>query len=70
MYFRVKLESSVLQNLLCKSARLNRSKIRLGSIETRAYCFSAEFSNSVQARMMFRVLCFALSTKGKTLATF
>ena len=32
--------------------------------------FSVEFSNSAQARLMCRVLCFVLSIKGKTLATF
>ena len=62
--FCIKLESSVLQDLLCKFAWFDRS------IEARADCFSAEFSNSAQARWMCRVLCFALSIKGKTLATF
>ena len=51
----VKLESSVLQDLLCKSAWLDRS------IESRAHCFSTEFSNSTQTRLMCRVLCFVLS---------
>ena len=32
--------------------------------------FFAKFSNSTQACMMCRVLCFALNIKGKTLATF
>ena len=41
-----------------------------GSIEARADYFSAEFSNLAQARLMCRVLCFALSIKGKTLTTF
>ena len=55
--FSVKLESSVLQDLLCKSAWLDRSRI-------------VEFSNLAQARLTCRVLCFALSIKGETLATF
>ena len=40
------------------------------SIEARANCFFVEFSNSAQARLTCKVLCFALSIKGKTLATF
>ena len=40
----VKLESSVLQDLLCKSAWLNQSRISQ-SIEAHADCFSAEFFN-------------------------
>ena len=32
--------------------------------------FSIEFSNSAQAGMMCRVLCFVLNIKGKNLATF
>ena len=39
-------------------------------IETRADNFSVEFSNSAQARLTCRVLCFALGIKGKTLAIF
>ena len=65
----VKLESSVLQDLLCKSAWLDRSRISR-SIEAHADCFSTEFFNSAQARLTCRVLCFVLSIKGKTLATF
>ena len=65
----VKLESSKLQDLLCKFAWFNQSRIRLDR-STYAYCFSVEFSNSAQARLTYRVLCFALSIKGKTLATF
>ena len=42
----------------------------LDLLKTRANCFSAKFSNSAQARLTYRVLCFALSIKGKTLATF
>ena len=40
------------------------------SIEARADWFFVEISNSAQARLKCRVLCFALSIKGKTLATF
>ena len=63
MYLYVKLESSVLQDLLCKSAWLDQSKVV-------KIFFSAEFSNLTQARLTCKVLCFALSIKGKTLATF
>ena len=61
--FIAKLESSNCRKLLftfCKSR----------SIEASAECFSAEFSNSAQAHMTCRVLCFALSVKGKALAMF
>ena len=41
----VKLESSVLQDLMCKSAKLDQSKLDL--IDQSSYrLFSAEFSNS------------------------
>ena len=40
------------------------------SIKARADCFSAKFSNLAQARLTCKVLCFALSIKRKTLATF
>ena len=62
--FCVKLESSVLQDLLCKSTWLDRS------IEAQVDFFSTKISNSAQARLTCRVLCFALNIKGKTLATF
>ena len=55
----VKLELSVLQDLLLTL-----------SIEACADCFFAEFSNSTQAHLTCRVLCFALGIKGKTLAIF
>ena len=64
----VKLESSVLQDLLCKSAWLDQSRIRLN--RSKLVKISAEFFNSAQARLTSRVLCFALSIKGKTLAMF
>ena len=66
----IKLESSNCRKLLfnfCK-ARLIENQTR--SIEARADCFSTKFSNSVQAHMTCRVLCFSLSIKRKTLATF
>ena len=40
------------------------------SIEACVNCFSVEFSNSAQARLTCRILCFVLSIKGKTLTTF
>ena len=58
------------ENYCSLSARLDWSKIRLDSIEVRVDYFSAKFSNSAQAHMTCKVLCFALSIKGKTLATF
>ena len=63
MCYCVKLESSVLQDLLCKSAKLNRSKLV-------QIFFPQNFPTQAQDRMTCRVLCFALSIKGKTLATF
>ena len=68
--FIVKLELSNCRKLLftfCK-ARLIENQTR--SIEARADFFSVDFSNSAQAHMTCRVLCFALSIKGKTLTTF
>ena len=66
----VKLESSILQDLLCKSAWLDRSKIRLDRLKLVQIVFSKEFSILTQAHLTCRVLCFVLSIKGKTLATF
>ena len=59
----VKLESSN-----CRKSLFNFYKARL--IEARADCFSTEFSNSAQAHMTCRVLCFTSNIKRKTLATF
>ena len=42
----VKLESSVLQDLMCKFAKLDRSKIILDRSKLMRIFFSAEFSNS------------------------
>ena len=74
----VKLESSNCRKLLfdfCRKLLFNFCKARLIEnqtqlIEARVDCFSAEFSNSTQAHMTCRVLCFASSIKGKTLAMF
>ena len=60
--FIVKLELSN-----CKKLLFTFCKARL--IEASAKCFSAKFSNSAQAYMTCRVLCFVLSIKGKTLTT-
>ena len=66
----VKLESSVLQDLLCKYAWLDQSRIRLDRLKFMQIVFLQNFSNSAQARLTCRVLYFALSMKGKILATF
>ena len=68
--FCVKLESSILQNLLCKSIKLDRSKIRLDQSKFVQIIFLQNFPTQAQVRMTCRVLCFALSIKGKILATF
>ena len=70
MCFCVKLESSVLYDLLCKSAKLNRSKIRLDRLKPGQIFFLQNFPTQAQVHMMCRVLCFALSIKGKTLTMF
>ena len=70
MYIFVKLELSVLQDLLCKSTRLNRSKIRLDQSKLVQIVFLQNFPTQAQTHMTCKVLCFALSIKGKTLATF
>ena len=62
MWLYVKLESSS-----CRIYYVNL----LGSID-RSLCklFFADFSNSAQALLTCRVLCFVLNIKGKTLAMF
>ena len=70
MCFCVKLESSVLQDLLCKSARLDWSKIRLDRSKLVQIIFLQNFPTQAQARMTCKIFCFALSIKGKTLAMF
>ena len=59
----IKLESSN-----CRKLLFNFYKARL--IEAHVDCFFCRISNSAQAYMTCRVLCFALSIKGKTLITF
>ena len=66
----VKLESSVLQDLMRKFAKLDRSKIRLNRLKLMQIVFLQNFPTQAQAHMTCRVLCFALSVKRKTLATF
>ena len=61
----IKLESSNYRKLLfnfCKAQLIDRSLCK--------FFFSVEFSNSAQAHMTCRVLCFASSIKGKTLVVF
>ena len=66
----VKLESSNCRKLLSNFCKAQSIKNQTRLIEARANCFSAEFSNSTQAHMTWRVLCFVLSIKRKTLKTF
>ena len=54
----------IVQFCLARSIESSRS------IETRKEYFSAEFSNSAQACLACRVLCFVLSIKEKNLAMF
>ena len=70
VYLFVKLESSNCKIYISKSARIDQLKIRLDWSNLMQIVFSAEFSNSAQAYMTCKVLCFASSIKGKTLATF
>ena len=51
-------------------ARLDQSKIRLDWSNLVQNVFFYRISNSTQMHMTCRVLCFALSIKGKTLAIF
>ena len=66
----VKLESSVLQDLLCKSTWFDWSKIRLNQSKLVQIVFLQNFPTQPKLDLMCRVLCFILSIKGKTLATF
>ena len=59
-----------MQNLLCNFVWLNRSRIRLNRSKLGQNVFLQNSSNLAQARLTCRVLCFVLSIKGKTLATF
>ena len=66
----VKLESSDCRIYWTKFTRLDRSEIRLDRSNLVQIVFFYRISNSAQAHMMCRVLCFALRIKGKTLTTF
>ena len=66
----VKLESSVLQDLLYKFAWLDRLKIRLNRLKLVQVVFLKNFPTQPKPSLTCRVLCFVLSIKGKTLATF
>ena len=66
----VELESSVLQDLMCKSAKLDQSKIRLDRSKLVQIVFLQNFPTQAQAHMTCKVLYFASSIKRKTLATF
>ena len=70
VYLCVKLESRDCRKLLFNFYKAQSIKNQTQLIEARADCFSTEFSNSAQAYMTCRVLCFASSIKRKTLATF
>ena len=61
----VKLESSVLQDLICKSAKSDQSKIRLDRSKLVQIVFLQNFLAQAQAHMTCRVLCFASNKKKK-----
>ena len=66
----VKLESSDCRIYWTKSTRFDRLKIRLDLSTLVQINFSTEFSNSAQAHLTCRVVCFTPSIKRKTLAMF
>ena len=66
----VKLESSVLQDLLCKSAQLDQSKIRLDQSKFVQIVFLQNFPTQPKPGLTCKVLCFVLSIKRKTITTF
>ena len=70
VYLFVKLESSELQDLLAKSARLDRQKIRLDRSNFVQIIFFAEFPTQRKPGLACRVLYFTPSIKGKTIAMF
>ena len=70
MFFLCKVGIELLQDLLCKSAWLDRSRIRLDRSKLMQIVFFCRISNLAQARLAYSVLCFTSSIKGKTLATF
>ena len=69
-FFLCKVGIELLQDLLCKSAWLDRSRIRLDRSKLMQIVFFCRISNLAQARLAYSVLCFTSSIKGKTLATF
>ena len=64
------LESSNCRKLLFNFCKALSIENLTRSIKTRADFYFCRIFNSAQAHMTCRVLCFALSIKGKTLATF
>ena len=66
----VKLELNNCRKLLFNFCKAWSIENLTQSIKTRADCFFCRISNSAQAHMTCRVLCFASSIRGKTLATF
>ena len=66
----VKLELSDCRIYMTKSARLDRSKIRLDQSNHIQIYFSAEFLIQPKPGLLCKVLCFTPSIKRKTLATF
>ena len=68
VWFNVKLELSDCRNYWTKSARLDRSKIRFNQsklVQIFFFFFLGRISNSAQARLTCRVLCFTPIIKGK-----
>ena len=66
----VSLNQVFCMNLLCKTARLDRSKVRLNQSKHAVPEFCRKVSNVAQAHMTCRVKCFTNRLKGKTLTTF
>ena len=59
------LQSKCIRTLMCKFAKLDRSKIRLNRLKLMQIVFLQNFPTQAQAHMTCRVLCFALSVKEK-----
>ena len=70
IFFLCKVGIKQLQDLLCKYAWLDRSRIRLDRLKVMQIVFFCRISNLAQACLTCRVLCFVLSIKRKTLSTF
>ena len=66
----VKLKLSNCRKLLFNFCKALSIENLTRSIKTRADFYFCRIFNSVQAHMTCRVLCFASSIKGKTIATF